>query len=65
MDASNVFNTLNRQTALHNIQILCPSIATAPINTYRAPSELYVEGDVLLSQEGTTQGDPLACQCMP
>ena len=29
------------------------------INTYRAPSELFVDGDVLLSQEGTTQGNPL------
>ena len=29
------------------------------INTYRAPSELYVDGDVIFSQEGTTQGDPL------
>ena len=38
----------------------CPSLATALINTYRAPSELYIHGDVLLSQEGTTQGDPLA-----
>ncbi len=27
---------------------------------YRAPAELYVDGDVLHSQEGTTQGDPLA-----
>ena len=60
MDASNAFNTLNRQTALPNIQRLCPSLAIALINTYRAPSELYVDGDVLLSQEGTTQGDPLA-----
>ena len=57
---SNAFNSLNRQTALHNIQGLCPSLATALINMYRAPSELYVDGDVLLSQEGTTQGDPLA-----
>ena len=60
VDASNAFNSLNRQSALLNIQRLCPSIATALINTYRAPSELYVDGDVLLSQEGTTQGDPLA-----
>ena len=57
---SNAFNSLNRQTALHNIQGLCPSLATTLINMYRAPSELYVDGDVLLSQEGTTQGDPLA-----
>ena len=40
-DASNAFNSLNRETALHNIQRLCPSLATALINTYRAPSELY------------------------
>ena len=60
VDASNAFNSLNRQTALHNIQRLCPSLATTLINTYRAPSELYVDGDVLLSREGTTQGDPLA-----
>ena len=65
VDASNAFNSLNRQTALHNIQRLCPSLATALINTYRAPSELYVHGDVLLSREGTTQGDPLPCQSTP
>ena len=52
--------SLNRQTALQNIQRFCPSLATALINTYRAPPELYVDGDVLLSCEGTTQGDPLA-----
>ena len=45
VDASNAFDSLNRQTALHNIQRLCPSLATALINTYRAPSELYVDGD--------------------
>ena len=60
VDASNAFNSLNRQTALHNIKSLCPSLATALINTYWAPSELYVDGDALLSCEGTTQGDPLA-----
>ena len=61
VDTSNAFNSLNRETALHNIQRLCPSLATALINIYSAPSELYVDGDVLLSQEGTTQGDPLVC----
>ena len=42
VNASNAFNSLNRQTALHNIQRLCPSLATPLINTSRAPSELYV-----------------------
>ena len=60
VDASNAFNSLNRQVALHNIRRLCPLLATTLINTYRAPTELYVDGDTILSQEGTTQGDPLA-----
>ena len=60
VDASNAFNSLNRAAALCNIQRLCPSIATALINIYRAPTNLYIDGDVQLSQEGTTQGDPLA-----
>ena len=53
-------NALNRQVALHNIRRLCPPIATILINSYRCPTELFVDGDIILSQEGTTQGDPLA-----
>ena len=60
VDATNAFNSLNRQVALQNIRRLCPSIATILVNTYRNPIDLYVDGDILLSQEGTTQGDPLA-----
>ena len=30
------------------------------INIYRAPTQLFVDGKSLLSQEGTTHGDPLA-----
>ena len=61
IDASNAFNSLNRQVALHNIQILCPRASIIIINTYRAPSRLFIAGGgEVLSQEGTTQGDPLA-----
>ena len=60
IDATNAFNTINRQVALQNIRRLCPPLTPILINTYRAPTELYVDGEVLLSQEGTTQGDPLA-----
>ena len=28
MDASNTFNALNRAAALHNIRVLCPTLAT-------------------------------------
>ena len=60
VDASNAFNSLNCSVALHNIQQLRPSLACVLINTYRSPASLYVSGDTLLSEEGTTQGDPLA-----
>ena len=60
MDATNAFNSLNREAALHNIRHVCPSLATILINTYRNATELFVDGSTLLSEEGTTQGDPLA-----
>ena len=60
VDASNAFNSLNRDAALHNIRHICPSLATVLINTYRGASELFVGGSTLSSEEGTTQGDPLA-----
>ena len=60
VDASNAFNSLNREAALHNIQHLCPTLSTILINCYREATELFVDGIVLYSEEGTTQGDPLA-----
>ena len=46
---------------LHNIQILRPREAVAMINTYRSPLRLFQPGGgELVSQGGTTQGDPLA-----
>ena len=60
VDAVNAFNKLNRKTALLNIRHICPSISTILINCYRESTYLFVGGSVLTSQEGTTQGDPLA-----
>ena len=60
VDASNAFNTIKHHTALLNIQKLCPALATPLVNIYRASLNLYMDGNVVLSQEGTTQGDPLA-----
>ncbi len=60
VDASNAFNSHNRNAALHNIRFECPAISTILMNTYREPSELFIDGEVIYSQEGTTQGDPLA-----
>ena len=40
---------------------MCPSDATYIRNTYTNPSRLFISGHgEILSQEGTTQGDPLS-----
>ena len=44
--------------ALHNIQLVCPPLAT--ILVYRSPAFLFVTEESILSEEGTAQGDPLA-----
>ena len=54
------FNSLNRETALRKIRILCPVLAPMLTNMYRSHSMLFIDGDHILSQEGTMQGDPLA-----
>ena len=60
VDATNAFNLLNRRTALINIHVTCPSIATVLTNMYRGDGNLYIQGKVLKSKEGVMQGDPLA-----
>ena len=45
---------------LYNIQYLCPAIAKVLVNCYRMSCGLFVGGKVILSREGTTQGDHLA-----
>ena len=52
---------MNRSIALHNIQVTFKEKLLYIINTYRSPSRLFIcGGGEILSQEGTTQGDPLA-----
>ena len=60
VDASNAFNRLNRQATLLNCRAICPALSYILINTYRNNSQLFVDGQCILSKEGTTQGDPLA-----
>ena len=59
-DASNAFNSMNRATAFANVMSLCPSLAKLLINCYRESSDLYIDGEVIQSQKGATQGDPLS-----
>ena len=59
VDANNAFNTINRRVFMHNIEIICPEIATFVINCYQEPARLFVVGGIeIQSLEGTTQGDP-------
>ena len=63
IDADNAFNRVNRAAALWNVQYVCPSLKFALINTYRSPTRIFVSGKTFVefsSQEGTTQGCPLA-----
>lgn len=61
IDASNAFNSINREALLHNMQYLCPPLATYLKNCYQTSSRLFIAGGKeLLSAEGTTQGDPTA-----
>jgi len=61
IDASNAFNSINRKAFLHNVKIICPSIATFTANCYSSPSRLFVGGGTEISStEGMTQGDPIA-----
>ena len=58
VDASNAFNTLNREAMMHNIGILCPTLTTFAQNTYRQPAHLILsDGSTIISEEGTSQGD--------
>ena len=60
IDAENDFNSLKRELALKNVEILCPALHLALANSYNHPSNVYLNSTVLTSTEGTTQGDPLA-----
>ena len=61
VDADNAFNRINREAVLWNTQFVCPMLKFFLTNTYRMTRNIFVQGgQVLKSQEGTTQGDPLA-----
>ena len=64
VDAENAFNNLNRDAALQNIKEICPPFYRYLHNTYQRPAKLIIPGEekyeIILSEEGTTQGDVAA-----
>ena len=68
VDAKNAFNSLNREVALNNIAVICPTFHRFLNNSYQCPSKLFIVGSqetskdlkYIYSKEGATQGDPAA-----
>ena len=61
VDASNAFNSINRNVFLHNVEVICPSIARYVKDCYSINSRLFIiGGGEIQSMEGTTQGHPAA-----
>ena len=64
VDASNAFNRINRQAALHNISMLCSSFSLILQNTYGAPVRLFVVGEGEIPSTEGTRAAPLQWLCM-
>ena len=45
VDATNAFNLVKRQAALHNISVLCISFSTILKNTYGVPIRPFITGE--------------------
>ena len=63
-DEKNAFTSLNSDLALRNIKKLCPFLYHSICNSYREPSNLFINKQTIFSHAVTTQGDPLRCRCM-
>ena len=59
IDAKNALK-LEQRLSLKNTEVLCPFLHLALPYSQKTPSNLYVSHKVLQSQNGTTQGNPLA-----
>ena len=46
VDATNAFNSLNRQATLMNCEAICPAMSPILINTYRSNSCLFIDGQL-------------------
>ena len=61
VDASNAFNSINRNILLHNAKIICPQFGTYIRNSYCTPARFFItSGAEISSREGKKQSDPIA-----
>lgn len=59
LDFANAFNTLHRYDMLQAIHDRLPDLYPYCFSAYSQSAFLYYGNDIILSQEGTQQGDPL------
>ncbi|XP_063389112.1 uncharacterized protein LOC134674887 [Cydia fagiglandana] len=59
IDIKNAFNTVERDTILKEVLEKTPSLYPFIYQCYASPSNLFYTGDVIRSQVGAQQGDPL------
>lgn len=59
LDFSNAFNTLQRAHMLRGVKDRLPSLYSYCHSAYSQPSFLFYGSNVIMSSEGTQQGDPL------
>ena len=61
VDTSNAFNSINKNVFLHNVEVICSSVARYVKNCYSVNSRLFIiSSGEIQSMEGTTQDDPAA-----
>ena len=65
VDASNAFNSINREALLHNINVLCPALSTVVKNFYSVPSSLYISGSKLSPKKARRREILWPCQSTP
>lgn len=59
LDFKNAFNSLRRDKMLAAVLDLAPGILSFIVSAYEKPSLLFYGEEIILSQEGVQQGDPL------
>ena len=71
VDATNAFNSINREAVLHNIAVKCPEINRYAQNCYGKPSKLFivygkkmVKNAIFIPKRGQNKGIQLQYQCM-
>ena len=59
VDLTNAFNSIDRQKVLEAVKARAPHLLPFALSCYGRHSSLYCRGEVIGSQQGVQQGDPL------